>query len=267
MSTQDFFAFGMYMPGRKFGENSYKYGFNGKEKDDEVYSATGTSYDYGFRIYNPRLGRFLSVDPLFKSYPWYSSYIFSGNKPINTIDLDGEEEVYIIKWYKNGNLFKTVIKLTYYNSDGKTAKLKVGLNKQDKIQILHKDFETKENVYPTQFINELNDPDDLALLQSLELKSDYILDKTFDPTNPKKVEPNPSYKNAITGVWDQFKIGKNFINQYKLSVTLTFEEGVSQINENEYRSVLEKIILKHIRLGKSREKKLVYFKLLKVLSD
>ena len=51
-----------------------------------------TAYDYGFRIYNPALGKFLSVDPLTASYPWYTPYQFAGNKPINSIDLDGLEE-------------------------------------------------------------------------------------------------------------------------------------------------------------------------------
>jgi len=69
----------------------YCFGFNGKEQDNEV-SGSGNSYDYGFRIYNPRLGRFLSVDPLTKSYPWYTPYQFAGNKPIVAIDLDGLEE-------------------------------------------------------------------------------------------------------------------------------------------------------------------------------
>jgi hypothetical protein len=52
----------------------------------------GSTYDYGFRIYNPQLGRFLSVDPLTSSYPWYTPYQFAGNKPIKFIDLDGLEE-------------------------------------------------------------------------------------------------------------------------------------------------------------------------------
>lgn len=47
--------------------------------------------DYGFRIYDPRIGRFLSVDPLFKSYPFYTPYQFAGNMPIAAIDLDGLE--------------------------------------------------------------------------------------------------------------------------------------------------------------------------------
>lgn len=49
-------------------------------------------YDYGFRIYNPTIGKFLSVDPLARSYPWYTPYQFAGNKPIFAIDLDGLEE-------------------------------------------------------------------------------------------------------------------------------------------------------------------------------
>jgi RHS repeat-associated protein len=41
---------------------SYRYGFNGKEKYDEVKVSAGTQYDYGFRIYDPRIGKFLSRD-------------------------------------------------------------------------------------------------------------------------------------------------------------------------------------------------------------
>ncbi len=47
--------------------------------------------DYGFRIYNPAIARFLSVDPLTRSYPWYTPYQFASNRPIDGIDLDGLE--------------------------------------------------------------------------------------------------------------------------------------------------------------------------------
>lgn len=84
------------MPERKYSiaNTNYRYGFNGKELDKET-SSTST-YDYGFRIYSPALGRFLSVDPLFKSYPWYTPYQFAGNKPIAFVDIDGKEE----EWYQ-----------------------------------------------------------------------------------------------------------------------------------------------------------------------
>lgn len=80
----------MDMPGRQYNATSdYRYGFNGKEKDNKD---GVVQYDYGFRIYDPRLVRFKSVDPLTQSYPWYTPYQFAGNKPIWCIDLDGLEE-------------------------------------------------------------------------------------------------------------------------------------------------------------------------------
>jgi RHS repeat-associated protein len=80
------------MPGRKYpaAGGLYRYGFNGKEKSDEVYG-DGNVYDYGFRIYDPRIGKFLSTDPLFKSYPELTPYQFASNCPIEAIDLDGLE--------------------------------------------------------------------------------------------------------------------------------------------------------------------------------
>jgi len=81
------------MPGRSFTANSkYRYGFNGKENDPETVGTGEGLQDYGMRIYNPALGKFLSVDPLVKEYPWYTPYQFAGNKPIEAIDLDGAEE-------------------------------------------------------------------------------------------------------------------------------------------------------------------------------
>ncbi|KEZ94298.1 RHS repeat-associated core domain-containing protein [Nonlabens ulvanivorans] len=73
--------------------DAYRYGFNGKEKDDEV-KGGGAQYDYGFRIYDSRLGKFLSQDPLFRGYPFYTPYQFAGNRPIQAMDLDGLEEYF-----------------------------------------------------------------------------------------------------------------------------------------------------------------------------
>jgi RHS repeat-associated protein len=86
----------MQMPGRTFSANnsSYRYGFNGKEMDNEPYGQ-GNEYDYGFRIYNPGIGRFLSVDPITKDYPELTPYQFASNTPIQAIDLDGLEKYYV----------------------------------------------------------------------------------------------------------------------------------------------------------------------------
>ncbi|HVG14992.1 MAG TPA: RHS repeat-associated core domain-containing protein, partial [Chitinophagaceae bacterium] len=69
---------------------AYRYGFNGKENDNEV-KGEGNQQDYGFRIYDPRLGKFLSVDPLTDDYPELSTYQYASNNPVSYIDLDGLE--------------------------------------------------------------------------------------------------------------------------------------------------------------------------------
>ena len=78
---------------------SYRYGFNGKENDNEVKGMTGSQQDYGMRIYDPRLGRFLSEDPLKKDFPFYTPYQFASNNPIVAIDLDGLEAVVVVTGY------------------------------------------------------------------------------------------------------------------------------------------------------------------------
>jgi RHS repeat-associated protein len=102
VSSMDYYAFGQPLPERSFSGEKYKFGFNGKEKVDEITGTAGTDYDYGMRIYDARLGRFLSVDPLTKDYPWYTPYQFAGNKPIIATDLDGAEELLVIRWYDSG---------------------------------------------------------------------------------------------------------------------------------------------------------------------
>ena len=62
---------------------------NGMEKDDEIKGA-GNSYDFGARILDPRLGRWLSVDPKFRLSPQNSPYCFGANNPIYYIDADGK---------------------------------------------------------------------------------------------------------------------------------------------------------------------------------
>jgi len=78
------------MPGRAFSAtNQYRYGFNGKENDKDAGEGI---QDYGMRIYDTRIGKFLSVDPISKEYPWNSTYSFAEGDPINFIDLDGLEK-------------------------------------------------------------------------------------------------------------------------------------------------------------------------------
>lgn len=80
---------------RSFNSSSYRYGFIGAENDDEI-SGDGNSQNHTFRQYNPRLGRYMSLDPLAIDYPWNSPYSYAENDVIRSIDLEGRERYIMI---------------------------------------------------------------------------------------------------------------------------------------------------------------------------
>jgi RHS repeat-associated protein len=92
-NANDYYPFGMQQPGRIYTATAnYRYGFNGKENDNEV-KGTGNQQDYGMRIYDPRVGKFLSTDPYAATFPWNSTYAYAENDVIRNIDFDGLEKV------------------------------------------------------------------------------------------------------------------------------------------------------------------------------
>ena len=80
---------GMTMPGRATGLGDYRYGFQGYEGDSEI-KGQGNSYTTEFRQYDPRIGRWLSLDPLKEKYPDISPYAFCVNNPIIFQDVKGD---------------------------------------------------------------------------------------------------------------------------------------------------------------------------------
>ncbi|WP_343748981.1 RHS repeat-associated core domain-containing protein [Fluviicola sp.] len=100
--AQDYSPFGVTLHKRDLsltsgsGNVPYRYGFNGMEKDDEL-KGEGNSYDFGARMYDSRLGRFLSIDPKSSAFPFISSYCYAANSPIVFIDENGEGP--IIGWH------------------------------------------------------------------------------------------------------------------------------------------------------------------------
>ena len=63
------------------------------EKDNEVHGSTGTSYDFGARIYDPRVGRWLSLDPKLKAGE--SPYAAFSNSPLFFVDPDGKDTLVV----------------------------------------------------------------------------------------------------------------------------------------------------------------------------
>jgi len=72
----------------------YRFGFNGKEKDNEINVNCGyypMAIGIRARVYDRRLGRCLSLNPLMAEYPFLSAYCGMGNTPTCLIDGDGRE--------------------------------------------------------------------------------------------------------------------------------------------------------------------------------
>jgi RHS repeat-associated protein len=89
-----YYAYGLKIAGissKKLGdpnEGSLKNNnlYNDKEIDDE---ADLDWLDYGFRNYDPQIGRFVQIDPLVDETPVLSGYHYALNDPITNIDEDG----------------------------------------------------------------------------------------------------------------------------------------------------------------------------------
>jgi RHS repeat-associated protein len=92
LSTQDYYPFGMGMPGKSFTITNYEYGFGGQQKDNEI-KGEGNSYTAPFWEYDPRIGRRWNIDPVPKTT--LSSYVVLGNDPISFVDPSGAD------WYQN----------------------------------------------------------------------------------------------------------------------------------------------------------------------
>ncbi len=110
LSATDYFPFGQSNEGRSYRNDllssDYRFGFNGKEKDENGEFGSLTHYDYGFRIYNPSIAKFLSVDPLTSKYSGWSPYNYVLNNPIRLIDVDGREPsdfIYLLNKFAPGS--------------------------------------------------------------------------------------------------------------------------------------------------------------------
>jgi RHS repeat-associated protein len=82
-------SFVLMQPGVEYEEvRGYRFGFNGKEKDHETFGI-GDAIAFEARIFDSRLGRFLSVDPWSYKYSWQTPYAYHRNTPISSIDWNG----------------------------------------------------------------------------------------------------------------------------------------------------------------------------------
>jgi RHS repeat-associated protein len=82
---------------RTSNSDNYRFGYNCMESDDET-KGSGNSYTTEFRQYDPRIGRWLSLDPVFQ--PHQSPFCGMDNNPIFYSDPKGD---YVIWGDSRGN--------------------------------------------------------------------------------------------------------------------------------------------------------------------
>ena len=81
----DYFPFGWTLPGRNSGD-AYLYAYQGQEKDGETGWEAFVPIAIGIRMYDGRVGRWMTTDPYSQ---YHSPYLAMGNNPISLIDPDG----------------------------------------------------------------------------------------------------------------------------------------------------------------------------------
>ena len=146
VSASDYYPFGMAMAERTFSNESYRYGFNGKENDTDFGSHI---QDYGFRLYSPAEVRFLSVDPLTKGYPMLTPYQFASNTPIWGIDLDGLEVMLHTDWRNFVKKIKVIREIQIRRMTVKDG------SKEHKVAIITHRFEDKQITFSLSYSPDL----------------------------------------------------------------------------------------------------------------
>ena len=218
------------MPSRNYSTDKYRYGFNGKEKDKDLNSLT--AYDYGFRIYNPAIGKFLSVDPLAKSYPWNSVYAFAENNPIGCLDLDGLEQIYHYKITETKNGGKAIALTNMLNSPNDCSTIQYTLT--------YKDKQISTGVYNNSIIgtalamHQLN-----SALNNLKEDAMYMATAAFKKStsvedfNYKYTNEINSFKRTCEAIQEIYK-DRSSENVMNLSIALWGSYGALYSSANSY---------------------------------
>jgi hypothetical protein len=131
--------------------------FNGQEKNNEIQDESNCM-NFKFIISDARLGRFLSVDPIFKDYPWNSPFAFAENDVIRAVDLEGLEKYFINQRYNSVGQLTQISILTFRIESGELENTNLLHDNEDickyEVGTIHT-YENGEEFMPPTFSDEL----------------------------------------------------------------------------------------------------------------
>jgi len=107
----------MLLVGRNkaLSSENYRFGFNGYENTDDIYG-NDLAIDFGARVYDSRLGRFYSIDPLDFYFSYQSGYCFAGNCPVKYIDYYGNGPIDPSTWTRVSTVYMNRKNIYFYSN-------------------------------------------------------------------------------------------------------------------------------------------------------
>lgn len=167
-TSYESYAFGMLK--KSFSSPSYRYGYQGSEKDDEITGVEGAHITTFFREGDTRLAKWWSIDPKAARQPWHSPYSFMGGNPILNNDVLGD----IIKIQgKFGFRLRTRLNLTLLRVVGpkEVRQLVNNLSSPETTpEVITINDKAEEKGPGTRFINNESSDQEIQLAKNSELK-------------------------------------------------------------------------------------------------
>jgi RHS repeat-associated protein len=144
-----YYPFGLVMNGissKAAGSLENKRKYNGNELQNKEFSdGSGLeTYDFGWRMYDPQIGRFFTQDAYAEKYDYLTPYHYAGNNPANYIEVAGDSifihwnsKNALQVWEAIGNLLKT--------EDGKKLWNEYAISTENDIYIGLNTFKSKDD--------------------------------------------------------------------------------------------------------------------------
>jgi RHS repeat-associated protein len=167
---------------------TYLFSFNGKEKLDEINGA-GNNLDFGARIYDARMGRWLSLDLLDSKYPDLTPYNFCVNSPLLLKDIDRKDFIPTVTNNKDG-ITTLNISATVYVVGASIAQVAEMNRISKEVLVNGKSGNTTKAFHESLHFLGLSD-------RYTEIKQKVLNPKTGKFEDKRSTIPNPGWANDV----------------------------------------------------------------------